>query len=66
MKKRRLDPTRLLVGFLIFAVCMIALVTNNERQAETLPRARFGDSTPLGGKGLRLGPRRLVPGRVPR
>ena len=54
MKKRRLDPTRLLVGFCIFAVCMLSLLTQTGRQAETLPRAQFDDATPLGGKGLRL------------
>jgi hypothetical protein len=33
---------------------MVALMTNSGQQAETLPRAGFSDSTPLGGKGLRL------------
>ncbi|HEX9995519.1 MAG TPA: DUF4350 domain-containing protein [Abditibacterium sp.] len=54
MKKRRLDPTRLLVGFCIFAVFALSLLTQWGRQAETLPRAQFDDATPLGGRGLSL------------
>ncbi len=54
MRKRRLDPTRLLVGFLIFAALMVALLANSEQKSHTLPRAGWNDATPLGGKGLRL------------
>ncbi|MBW3634878.1 MAG: DUF4350 domain-containing protein [Armatimonadetes bacterium] len=54
MRKRRLDPTRLLVGFLIFAALMVALLANSEQKSQTLPRAQWNDATPLGGKGLRL------------
>lgn len=54
MKRRKIDATRFVVGFLIFLVALLAIATNNEKQAETLPRAQWGDKTPLGGQGLRL------------
>ncbi len=54
MKRRKLDPTRLFVGFLIFSVCLLAIFTHNGQQAEQLPRAQWGDKSPLGGEGFRL------------
>lgn len=54
MKRRRVDPTKFAVGFLIFVACLMGLVSNSGRNPETLPRAQWGDGTPLGGKGLRL------------
>ncbi len=54
MKRRQLNPTRLFVGFLIFSVCLLGVLTNSGKQAEKLPRAQWSDATPLGGKGLRL------------
>ena len=53
MKKRRFDPTRVLVVIVILVVALLALV-DNENNESNLPRARFDDATPLGGKGLRL------------
>ncbi len=54
MSRRRANPTRFLVGFLVFVVALLGIATNKEKQAETLPRAAWGDKTPLGGQGLRL------------
>jgi hypothetical protein len=54
MNRRRANPTRFLVGFLVFVVTLLGIATNREKQAETLPRAAWGDKTPLGGQGMRL------------
>lgn len=54
MKRRKLEPTRIAVGFVIFLFALFGIAANTGRQAETLPRAQWGDRTPLGGAGLRL------------
>jgi hypothetical protein len=54
MRKRRIDPTRVIVGLIIFLVCVFGLFGNSGKQGNTLPRAQFSDRTPLGGRGLAL------------
>lgn len=59
MKKRRFDPTRPLVAFLIFVAILVGLVANGGKKEAGLARALYNDATPLGGKGLRLTLERL-------
>ncbi|PQV63768.1 hypothetical protein B1R32_109108 [Abditibacterium utsteinense] len=54
MKRRKLNPTRLFAGFFFFALCLLGVLTNSGHQSEELPRAQWGNKTPLGGQGLRL------------
>ncbi len=53
--KSRLQPTHILVIVLLVATLVLGALSQKREQAELpWPRAQFSDSTPLGGKGLRL------------
>lgn len=53
--KTRLQPTQILVIVLLVATLVLGALSQKHEQAEIpWPHAQFSDSTPLGGKGLRL------------
>ena len=52
---RRPSTIEFLVGFLFVTACVFGVAMQRASQVEPLaPRARFDDTSPLGGKGLRL------------
>ena len=55
MKSRRPSSSLIIAIALFVAACVLGVLAQSRQQAPiTIPRARYSDSTPLGGKGLRL------------
>jgi hypothetical protein len=55
MKNRRPSSTLIIAVTLFVAACVLGvLVQRRDQSPIKIPRARYADSTPLGGKGLRL------------
>ncbi|HEX8235855.1 MAG TPA: DUF4350 domain-containing protein [Abditibacteriaceae bacterium] len=52
--RRRIGGPQVLVGLLFVVACVLGAVSQRSRDVTFVPRARFDDATPLGGKGLRL------------
>jgi hypothetical protein len=49
--RRRIGGPQVLVGILFVIACILGALSQGSRDVSFLPRARFDDATPLGGKG---------------